>query len=144
MIAQGNKTYIHFFENMTEDKFIDSFLEQYYYYENFVLEDVLEEYSSDPEKKENLKKRLFNEDLIEEISGNDNNNTTVEISMRGKNIENSGGYMHFRHGARNKKEKPIPPFMREYKVGIIQYYLFGPILVIAILEAVFIMIKIIK
>lgn len=126
---------------MTEEEIIDAFLSKYYYYENFTLEPALKEFTGKNDQKlEALKKRLFKEVLIEKTS-EETDRTIVTISMHAKNLVNAGGYSYFYGDTSDTKfvNKNMPRLSHE--VTGFQYYLFWPLFVIAILEAAFIIWK---
>ena len=127
---------------MTQKEIIDAFLSKYYYYENFLLEPALKEFTGDDEQKlEKVKKRLFEEELVEKQSISPEG-TKITISMHARNLVNAGGYLYFYGDGERKKhpEGKLPPLRHE--VSAFQYYLFWPLLIIVIFETAFIFWKI--
>ena len=125
---------------MTEEQVIDAFLSKYYHQESFALDPALKEYTGENNQKlEAVKKRLFSEVLIEKM-GEANNEIIVSISLHAKNLVDAGGYSYFYGNGTDKKAGEKMPRW-SYEVSGFQYYLFWPVFIIAILEAAFIIWK---
>lgn len=129
---------------MTQEEVVDAFLSKFYYYENFLLEPALREFTGDDNRKlEKIKKRLFEEELVEQHSSGEEG-TKITISMHAKNLVNAGGYLYF-YGEGERKKQPqerMPPVRHE--VSAFQYYLFWPLFFIVILETAFIFWKLLN
>ena len=111
---------------MTEEEIIDLILENYYYYEHFMLENALKEHS---------------DEKLLEVRSSDESGTLVSVSMHGKNLVNAGGYLYFNSDSDSPKKHRLPGFLKEYKVSRLRYYLFWPVVGIALVELVFILLN---
>ncbi|MFW6309612.1 MAG: hypothetical protein ACOC1D_00790 [Prolixibacteraceae bacterium] len=129
---------------MSKEEIIDAFLSKYYYYENFLLEPALREFTGDDEQKlEQLKDKLFAEELVEKHSSGEEG-TKITVSMHARNLVNAGGYLYFYGEGERKRpsQERMPPL--SYEVSGFQYYLFWPLFFIVILETAFIFWKILN